>query len=151
MKAERTQQTIIVRVSQEEVFSIQAGRTIGDRTRVILPESKIEVSPLSAVEEDNSLKDRWAIDRLEKGLAARLKANLFPNGDLQIFVPAIKLADVRISHATLSRESIATPMTRDKDREEYLSKTIPEKAVIVTFGGSLKMIDVNAAYLEAEE
>lgn len=145
MKAERGERFIVVSLTREEVFSVQAGRTIGDRPGVILPESKIEVLPLSAVEEDNSLNDRWAIDRLDKGLAAPLKANLFPNGDLQIFVPAIKLADVRISHARLPRESIKTPMTEEKDHKEYVSMTIPEKGVIVNFGGSLRIIEIGPA------
>jgi len=146
MKAERTPQAIIVRLSQEETFSVQAGRTIGDRPRAILPDSKIEVAPLSAVQEDDSLKDQWSLDRLEKGLKTPLKGNLFPNGDLQVLVPAIKFSDVRISHASLPRETIVTPMTEDKDRAEYLSKTIPEKGVIVVFGGSLKTVDVNASF-----
>lgn len=148
MKAEKREQFIVVSLSREEIFSVQAGRTIGDRPRAILPDSKIEVAPLSAVQEDNSLENQWSLDRLEQGIKAPLKGNLFPNGDLQILVPAIKLSDVRISHARLPRGDIATPMTDEKDRTEYLSKTIPEKGVIVVFGGSLRVVDVNASFIK---
>lgn len=151
MKAERTERAIIVHLSQEEVFSIQAGNVVSDRPGITLPEAKIHVWPLSAIEPDDSLKDRWSIDKLEKGLNAPLKGRIDTDGDLSVFVPAIKLSDVRIAGGSLPRELIETPGTKDEDREAFLRHAIPQKGVIVNFGSSLKVINVNAVYYETEE
>lgn len=153
MKVERTEQAIIVDLSQEETFRIQAGNVVSDRPGITLPDAKIHVWPLSAIEPDDSLKDRWDIDRLGKGLSSPLKARMDTDGDLSIFVPAIKLSDVRISGARLPRELIETPgIKREEDRERFLHHAIPEKGVILNFGGSLRVVDLGpAAYYEAEE
>ncbi len=144
MKAERTPQAIIVSLSSEEVFAVRAGRVVGDRPGVTLPEAKISVWPLSAIEPDNSSKDHWSIDRLERGLAAPLRARLDTDGDLSVFVPAIKLSDVRITDGRLSRELIETPDLKGEDREKFLSGAIPEKGIIVNFGGSLKKVNIGS-------
>ncbi len=146
MKAERTPQAIVIRLSEEETFRVKAGNVVGDRPGITLPDAKINVWPLSAIEPDDSLQDQWSLDRLEKGLSVPLKGRIDTDGDLSIFVPAITLSDVRISGRSIARESIETPGTRDEDREEYLSKTIPEKGVIVVFGGSLRVVDINASF-----
>lgn len=151
MKAERTEQAIIAHLSQEEVFSIQAGNVVSGRPGITLPDAKINVWPLSAIEPDDSLKDKWELDRLEKGVSAPLKGRLDTDGDLSIFVPAIKLSDVRIPGARIARESIETPGTKAEDRERFLLHAIPEKGVIVAFGGSLKHVDVNDTYYKIDE
>ncbi len=151
MKAEKREQFIIVSLSQEETFSVQAGNVVSDRPGITFPDAKINVWSLNAIEPDDSLKDQWELDRLEKGLSAQLKGRLDTDGDLSIFVPAIKLGDVRISGSSIARELIETPGTKDEDRERFLHHAIPAKGVIVAFGGSLRVVDVNAAYYEAEE
>lgn len=151
MKAERKGQAIVVSLSAEETFSVQAGNVVSSRPGVTLPDAKINVWPLSAIKPDNSLKDKWAIDRFEKGLVAPLEGRLDRDGDLAIFVPAIKLSDVRISGGNIPREQVETPGTKDEDRERFLGHTIPEKGVIVVFGGSIKEIDVNNIYYKVEE
>ena len=151
MKAERTQRAITVHLSADEIFELQAGKNIGGRFGATLPDAKINVWPLSAIEPDDSLKDRWSDDRLEKGLRAPLRGRMDTDGDLSVFVPAIKLSDVRISFASLPREAIIMPGTRDEDKKEFLKKAIPEKGVIVVFGGSLQVVNVNATYYQEEE
>ena len=151
MKAEIKHKVIVVSLTQEETFAIQDGKAISDRPGVTMPDAKINVWPLSAIEPDDSLKDRWSDDRLEKGLRAPLRGRMDTDGDLSVFVPAIKLSDVRISFASLPREAIIMPGTKDEDKDEFVKKAIPEKGVIVAFGGSLKVVDVNATYYQEEE
>ena len=151
MKTEKTPKIIVVSLSQEEVFKIQAGNVVSDRPGITMPDAKINVWPLSAIEPDDSLKDRWSDDRLEKGLRAPLRGRMDTDGDLSVFVPAIKLSDVRISFASLPREAIIMPGTRNEDKKEFLKKAIPEKGVIVAFGGSLRIVDVNAEYYKEKE
>lgn len=144
MKVERNEREIIVDLSAEEVSALQARKTVGDRPGITCPDAKIEVLPLGAIEPDGSLEDRYTPNRFEKGLATPLKGELFPNGDLRIIVPAIKLSDVRIGGARLPREAIKTPMTGDN--EEYVSLFIPEQGIRLRFGGSLQIIDVFSDY-----
>lgn len=144
MKAERNENTIDVYLTAGEVHAIQGGQTIEDRLGVTMPDAKIEVLPLSVVGLDDSLRDRYAADRLRKGLSSQLKGNLYANGDLQVIVPAIKLTDVRIKAARLPREAISTPLIGDG--KELVQHVIPEEGVIVHFGGSLEIIDVNSYY-----
>lgn len=137
MKSEKTGNTLTVHLSQDEIFRLQAGNVVSDRPGVTLPDAKIHVWPLSAREPDDSLKDQWSMDRLEKGLSAPLKARLDTDGDLSVFIPAIKLGDVRISGASIARDSIETPGVKDEVREKFLRHVIPDKGLIVNFGGSL--------------
>jgi len=145
MKAERAGSVIVVHLSQEETFRIQADNVVSDRPGITMPDAKINVWPLSAIEPDDSLKDKWELDRMQKGLSAPLKGRIYTDGDLSIFVPAIKLSDVRISGGSIARESIETPGTKDEDRERFLHHAILKKGVIVKFGGSLKVISVGPA------
>lgn len=142
MEAERTGKAIIVHLSQEEVFAIQAGNVIGDRPGVTIPDAKIQVFPLSAIEPDDSLEDKWVTDRVEKGLKVPIRGRLDTDGDLSVFIPALKLSDVRISSGSIARESIETPGVEGKDRKRLLHHAIPENGVIVKFGGSLRVIDI---------
>ena len=142
MRSERNEQSIAVYLTAEEVFCLQAGQTVGERLGVTVPESKVEVLPLCAVEEDDSLKDkRWSDDRLNVGQKALLRGRLYTNGDLQVIVSAITLNDVRIRAAHLPREKIETPMTDDRG---FLTHVIPEGGVIVHLGGSLQIVDLYA-------
>ena len=150
MKTEIKHKAIVVSLSQEETFKLQAGATISDRPGVTMPDAKITVWPLSAIEHDDSLKDQWSLDRLEKGSKASLKGRLDTDGDLSVFVPAIKLSDVRISLANLPREKIKTPGVEGEDRETVLAHQIPEHGVIVNFGGSLKEVDANTFFYKEE-
>lgn len=143
MKSEKKGDMLAVHLSQDEVFRLQAGNVVGDRLGLTLPDAKINVWPLSAIKPDDSLRDKWTMDGLEKGLAVPLEARMDTDGNLSVFVPAIKLTDVRISGAHIARESIETPGLKDKGREGLLHHAIPEKGVIVAFGGSLKEVDVN--------
>lgn len=149
MQVERRENQIAVRLSREEVFAVSDGRIIGDRPGVTMPDAKIEVLPLSAIEEDDSGRNRYASDRLERAIAAPLRGNLFPNGDLQIIVPSVKLSDVRVSQAELSREQIETPLT--EQGKELLEHVIPEGGVVIYFGGSLREVDVNKFFNERGE
>ena len=141
MEVERKGKQIVVNLTREEVFGLQEGKTIhGGRPGVTMPDAKVEVIPLSAIEPDDSAKDRYSDDRLEKAIKAPLKGNLFSNGDLQIIVPAIKLTDVRLANARLPRESIETPTSNDK--KGLVEHVIPQDGVRLNFGGSLKIVKV---------
>ncbi len=142
MKTEKSGDTLTINLSQDEVFRIQAGDVVTDRPGVTMPDAKIHVWPLSVIDSDDSLKDKWSVDRLEKGLSTPLKARLDTDGNLSVFVPAIKLSDVRISGANIARDLIQTPGVKDGDRERFLHHVIPTKGVIVNFGGSLKVIEI---------
>lgn len=145
MRTERTGERIVVHLSQEEVFRAQDGDVVSDRPGVTLPDAKIHLWPLSAIQPDDSSRDKWSVDRQEKGLKAPLKARLDTDGDLSIFVPAIKLSDVRISGASIARDSIETPGVQGEAREKFLRHAIPKEGVIVNFGGSLKVIEIGPA------
>jgi|WetSurMetagenome_2_1015567.scaffolds.fasta_scaffold247923_2 hypothetical protein len=141
MEVEKRRREIVVSLTREDVFDLQSGNTIhGDRPAVTMPDAKIEVTPLSAIEPDDSLRDMWNPDRLEKAQEALLKVYLWSDGDLQIFVPAIKLTDVRIAGATLPRESIKTPGT--KNGKALVRHVIPTDGVRLNFGGTLKTINI---------
>jgi len=152
MKAERKEREIIVDLSAEEVFRIQDEKTVGDRAGVTMSDAKIDVLPLSMIKKDIlSEEERYVPDRLEKGLAAPLEGNLYPNGDLEIFIPKIKLADVNITGARLPRESIKTPMANKKNRKALLKSAIPQDGVKIKFGGSLKVIDLSKYFYRDED
>ncbi|MBI4089346.1 MAG: hypothetical protein HY424_01405 [Candidatus Levybacteria bacterium] len=143
MEVEKREKEIIINLTQEEIFELQRGKTIhGGRPAVTMPDAKVDVLPLRAIDPNDSLseKDRWADDRLEKARKAPLKALLFSDGDLQIFVPAIKLTDVRVASARLSRKSIETPGT--KDREGLVKHVIPQEGIRLNFGGSLRHVHI---------
>lgn len=144
MEVEKRGREIIVNLSQEEVFHLQAGKTIGDRPGVTMPGAKVEILPLSAIEPDDSLKDKWTNDRLSIATETPLRGNLFPNGDLQIIVPAIKLIDVRLGSARLPRESIETPIT--ESRKGLVEHVIPQEGIRLNFGGSLQHVNIPDFY-----
>lgn len=149
MKTEKTEQNISIYLTAEEVYRLQEGFVVGERLGATYPDAKVEVLPLSAVGEDDSLKDKYADNRLQKGLAAQLKGTLYANGDLQLIVPAIKLTDVRINTAHLRREAILTPLAGNG--QELIQHVIPEGGVVIHFGGSLEIVDVNSYYPVAAE
>ena len=147
MEVEKRKKEIVVNLSREDVFDLQAGNTIygqnkthGDRPAVTMPDATVDVFPLSTIEEDNSLKERYSDDRLEIAEKTPLKGSLWPNGDLQIFVPAIKLTDVRLVGAILPREAIETPNT--ENRKGLVEHVIPQGGVRLNFGGSLKTVHI---------
>ncbi len=143
MKAERKNNAIVVHLSADETLKLQDGQNVGGRFGVTSPDAKITVWPLNAIANDDSLKDLWSLDRLEKASKASLEGRLDIDGDLALFVPAIKFSDVRISSASLPKEEIKTPGVEGEDRKTVLARQIPEKGIIVNFGGSLKEVDVN--------
>ena len=140
---ERKGDRIDIRLTAEEVYRIQSGGTIGDRpfSSVTMPDAKVEVLPLSRIDPfDDSLKDKWSFERLDKAKKAPLKGFVWPDGDLQIFVPAIKLTDVRLASARLPRESLIAPGTEDK--KSLIEHVIPQDGIRLNFGGSLKTINI---------
>lgn len=135
---------INIRLTRDEVFRLKdENQTIGERT---ISGSKIEVSPLSDIEDDDSEQYEWTLDRLEKALKSKAKAYLYPNQDIHIFIPKIKLLDVRIARTFVERDGFETPLSQGKDSEGLIG-TLPEEGVIVHFGGSLKVIDIPSAYI----
>jgi len=149
MRAERKEKYIGISLTAEEVYALQSGKTIGDRPSVTMMDAKVEVLPLSAIEEDNSGKDRYSLDRLEKGISAPLRGMLYPDGDLVIFVPEIKLSDVRIAGAILPREEVKAPSSNNP--EELITHVLPPGGIKLLFGGSLKIIDILSYFYQGEE
>ena len=147
MEVEKKGEQIVATLTREDVFGLQAGKTIfgenrvhGDRPAVTMSDANFEVAPLSAIEQDDSLKDRWSMDRLEKAMKAELKGHLSSDGDLRIFVPAIKLSDVRLGGAKLPRESIKTSGT--ENGRALIEHVIPPNGIILNFGGTLKTVNI---------
>jgi hypothetical protein len=146
MEVEKRGKEIVVNLTQEDVSSLQAGETIhgtnihGGRPAVTMPDAKVDVLPLNTIEPDDSLKDKWTDDRLEKATEASLRTFLSSDGDLQIFVPAIKLTDVRLGDAKLPRGSIETPTT--KSGKALVKHVIPQGGIRLIFGGSLKTVNI---------
>lgn len=150
MHAEKTENRIAVHLTADEVFTVQAGRIVGGRTGVTLPDAKIEVLPLSAFQEDRSTEDRYENDRLEKGLAATVAGYLYSNGDLQIVIPGIALTDVRIWELKLPREAINFDEAQETDRR-MVESFIPQEGVIVHLGGSLQKVNVDDHFIDVNE
>lgn len=151
MDVERKNGKIAVSLTADEVHDLQAGRMIGTRSHIIVPDAKVEVFPLSSIDVDESGRDRYAIDRLTKAKAASLKGHITPNGDLQIFVPEIVISDVRVAYAEISRDQFDTPLSKNEQAAEDLKRNIPDKGVRVNFGGSLKVIDIDQFTYSDEE
>jgi hypothetical protein len=144
MEIEKTPREIIFNLTREEVFSLQAGKTVyGGRPGIILPDAKADVSPLSMINPFDSItdKERFADDRLEKVTKAPLSGNLWSNGDLEIFVPAIKLTDVRLASARLPKKDVKTP--EGENMKTFVERVIPEDGIRLNFGGSLKTVNVS--------
>lgn len=140
MEVEKRNNQIVAALTRDEVFDLQNGHTIGARPSVTMIEAKVEVIPLSAIERDSSLKDQYSRDRLEKIKKAKSKTFLWSDGDLQVFVPAILLTDVRVASITIPRESVETPGT--EKRKELVEHVIPQEGIRLNFGGSLKIINI---------
>jgi hypothetical protein len=143
MEVEKTPREIIFNLTREEIFSLQAGKTVyGGRPGVILPDAKADVSPLSIINPFDRVtdKERFANDRLKKATEAPLSGYLWSNGDLEIFVPAIKLTDVRLASARLPKKGIITP--EGEGLKIFVERVIPEEGIKLNFGGSLKTVHV---------
>ncbi len=138
MKAERSESQLTVSLTSDEIRAVQAGRTVGDRSNVILMDAKIEILPLGAIEPDDSAQYRFSDERLEMARTTPVKGKLFPNGDLQIFLPNIVLADVRVAERVVAKKDIQDQMQQG----QIVDLWIPENGVRVAFGGSLKVIDI---------
>lgn len=151
MDVERKNGKISVSLTADEVHGLWSGRMIGTRSHVIVPDAKVEIFPLSSISIDESGKDKHAIDRFSKALAAPLKGHITPNGDIQIFVPEVVISDVRVAYADISRDQFDTPLSRNGQDAEDLKRNIPDKGVRVNFGGSLKIVDIGQITHSDEE
>lgn len=140
MDIERYNDYMIVSLTSEEVFRVQKGETVGERGGLEI-DSKVEIAPLSAIEEDETVGNEYAMDRLQKGLEAKLKAQLFSNADLKVFIPDVALRDARISGKRL-----LTSQIEGLSSDEEMVKIFPKNGVIINFGGSVNLVDVNAFF-----
>ena len=147
MITERAEKRINIYLTAEETGVVQNGQTIVDRSNVFMEGAKVEVLPLRTVEPDDSLKDRYSVDRLRIACSAPLKGNLFGNGDFQVIIPAITLTDVRLVGVHIQKNEILTPVASDRDA--LVEHVIPEDGVYVYFGGSLQTVDTAAFYYHA--
>jgi hypothetical protein len=152
MEVEKREKQIVATLTREDVFALQAGETIfgensehGDRPAVTMSDAIFEIAPLSELEPDDSLKDKWAGDRLEKAAEAQSKAHLYSNGDVKIFVPAITLSDCRLGSIKIPRESIETLET--KNGKKLVRHVIPVGGIRLNFGGSLKVVHIPSYFL----
>jgi hypothetical protein len=139
-KVEKREEQIVINLIREDVFTLQSGKIVHEgRTGVITPDATIDIMPLSVIDpSDDSLEGVLYTDnRLEKAMKAPLRAVIFPNEDLQVFIPAIKLTDVRLTDAELPKESVETPIAEDRDA---LLNAIPKKGIKINFVNSLKSV-----------
>ena len=135
MRVEADTRQIMVNLTGEEVITVQEGGAVGERR---LGGLKVEIYPLSAIQEDDFQEHRYDADRLEQGRAAALKGVLSEDGDLSVYVPGIKMCDVRITSARLPRGSIEV----QGQTTDSLLATIPPSGVLINFGGSLEIVDL---------
>jgi hypothetical protein len=147
MEVEKRKREIVATLTREDVFALQAGETIfgenkehGDRPAVTMSDANFEIAPLSELEPDDSLKDKWEDDRLEKAAEAQSKAHLYSNGDVKIFVPAITLSDCRLGSIKIPRKSIETLET--KNGKKLVKHVIPTDGIVLNLGGSLKVVNI---------
>lgn len=137
MRVEQFTSHMEVFLTPKETLGLLGGRSVGDR---LLGEAKVEVWPLSAIEEDPTTGDKWAQDRLTKGLTVPVRGIVFSNGDVQVILPNVVLQDVRVTDRLVPREKFEAPLSPNP--EELIRQTIPPGGVRVFFGGSLKIIDI---------
>lgn len=134
MDIERKANQLVISLSNDEVFRVMDGNTIGER-RGLLPDSKVEILPLSDIMPDDSDKDRWTDERLKKAQTTPLYGRVLSNQDLQIGVPQIVLRDVRVIGRRIGKEELEV-------LDEGFRETIPNEGIQINFGGSLKIIDL---------
>lgn len=138
MEVERSKDSLVVHLTAEEVFAIQAGKTVGERGG-LLPDSKVEIIPLKKIAPDDSNKDQWTDDRLEMARKAPLIACVFSNQDVQIAIPEIVLSDVRVAGRNIPNGEIVL-------FDENARHVLPSEGIRITFGGSLQVVDVLRNY-----
>ena len=134
MEVDRRENRLVINLTSDEVFAVQAGRTIGERGGLLL-DSKVEILPLGKIMVDDSDKDRWNDSHLEKAQTTPLYARILPNQDLQIGIPEIVLSDVRVSDRIIRRGEILV-------FDEEIRELLPEEGVKLNFRGSLQVIDL---------
>jgi hypothetical protein len=130
-----------------EMSALQNGQTLGERG-AIFHDSKVEVLPLGAIDPEDNEGDRYSDDRLERGSLAPLRAHLDEAGDLRVFVPAAKLTDVRITGAELARSQVE--FMGSEEAREFMISLLPEKGIVLAFGGSMRIIDVMSEAYSAD-
>ena len=62
MEVEERNRAISIGLTSDEFFDVRAGDTVEGIFEVIRPGAKVEVTPLNAIEKDNSLKDDFDDD-----------------------------------------------------------------------------------------
>jgi hypothetical protein len=125
MEVEERNRAISIGLTSDEFFDVRAGDTVEGIFEVIRPGAKVEVTPLNAIEKDNSLKDDFDDD---KTISNTSKAILRQDGDLQVLLSQRDLAD---TSATILRKNVETPGAKDKS---FVRKNIPGEGIIVSYG-----------------
>ena len=144
MEIEKGKHQIVVKLTAEEVFRIQDRGRVGDRGGLI-PDSKIEITHLANIENDPTMEARFADDRFEQASTVPLKAHLFPNEDLTIYLPDVTLRDVWVSERTLKPDEIETVNGAPKE----MMQLVPRDGVRILFGGSMQAVDIPSTFINA--
>lgn len=140
MEIVRNENQLVIKLTSDEVDRVASGSIIGDRGG-LLPDSKVEVSPLFVREKDDSNQHRWNDNRLELASKMPLLTRIFPNQDLQICIPDLVLSDVRVTGRTIPLSAIELP-------DEAMREFLPQEGVRLEFGGSLKLINTPDSFYE---
>ena len=91
--------------------------------------AKVAVRPMKDLEPDDTDRFSWTDERLSQGLAAKPRAILFPNGDLDIYFHDVTLADVRIIRKNLSLSLV------EFELEGQAQHQLPREGIVVKLGG----------------
>lgn len=134
MEARIIDNKAVISLSDQEVLDLKEGQRQGTRSNVLMPDAKIEVFPLSAIEEDKSGEYEWNLDRRERAEAAHARAQFDTTGDLRLFVPYLKLTDLRVPGFTLRPEQVEIT---EPNYAEELRRLIPPEGIVVGFGGGV--------------
>lgn len=120
-----------VSLASGEILRLQKGEFVGDG---LSGGAKVEVWPLSAIEEDPTVDDKWA-DRLREALTVLVKGEVLPNGNIRVFLPNIALHNVGIVGRLVPRENFEAPQSSTP--KELIERTIPPGGVRILFRDSL--------------
>jgi len=122
---------LIVGLEHAEVCSVREGNTLSERVPIgtLTEGAKVSVRPMGDLEPDDTAKFSYSDERLSQGLAAKPRAILFSNGDLDIYFHEVTLADARIARKNIPLSSV------ECESEGQVQHQLPREGIVVKLGG----------------
>jgi hypothetical protein len=130
MRIESISDHLVVGLEHEEVCSVRDGNTVSERAPIgtLAEGAKVAVKPMRDLEPDDTTKFSYTDERLSQGLAAKPRAILFSNGDLDIYFHDVTLADARITRKNLPLSLV------ECESEGQVQHQLPREGIVVKLG-----------------